>query len=231
MHHVNLLKASWILYSQLGMNDAQSPETQEMIESLRPEERTLLENLASVSDIRECSGVVNRLAGLFAFSTLVFWTSRLGYGQTFILFIYDLTFHRLSAITPKVSGEYQFQVSLHWTRQASLSGKELLMKNSIPEAPPSTHLILSAGLLSKTSMQDVITKRSYIGGLFKVATPTLLFLFDTSLLQFCSSPNWLSSDAITSGRHRLPACVSCPVGGNRAYHGALEPSWNDEPLL
>ncbi|KAH0608349.1 uncharacterized protein H6S33_001483 [Morchella sextelata] len=47
MHHVNLLKASWILYSQLGMNDIQSPETQEMIESLRPEERTLLENLAS----------------------------------------------------------------------------------------------------------------------------------------------------------------------------------------
>ncbi|KAI5840975.1 hypothetical protein DFP73DRAFT_609400 [Morchella snyderi] len=47
MHYVNLLKASWILYSQLGMNDIQSPETQEMIESLRPEERTLLENLAS----------------------------------------------------------------------------------------------------------------------------------------------------------------------------------------
>lgn len=57
MHYVNLLKASWILYSQLGMNDIQSPETQEMIESLRPEERTLLENLASVSDIHGCSGV------------------------------------------------------------------------------------------------------------------------------------------------------------------------------
>jgi hypothetical protein len=70
MHHVNLLKASWILYSQLGMNDIQSPETQEMIESLRPEERTLLENLASVSDIHECSGVVNKLAGLFALNTL-----------------------------------------------------------------------------------------------------------------------------------------------------------------
>lgn len=46
-NHVNLLKASWILYTQLGMNDVQSPETQDMIESLRPEERTLLENLSS----------------------------------------------------------------------------------------------------------------------------------------------------------------------------------------
>lgn len=190
------------------MNDIQSPETQEMIESLRPE-RTLLENLASVSDIHGCSGVVNRLAGLFAFSTLDFWTSRLGYVQTFILFICDLTSHRLSVITPKISGKWQFQVSLHWTRQASLSGKELFMKNSKPKAPPSTHLILTAGLLSKASMQEMITKRSYIGGLFKVATPTLLFFFDTSLLQFCSSPNRLSSDAIAGGRHRLLACVSC----------------------
>lgn len=160
-----------------------------------------------------------------------FWTSRLGYGQIFILFIYDLTSHRLSAITPKVSGEYQFQVSLHWTPQASLSGKELRMKNSTPEVSSSMHLILTAGLLSRTSMQEAITKRSYIGGLFKAATPTLLFLFDTPLLQFCSSPNWLSSDAITGGRHRLFACISCSIRANRAYHGALEPSWNDEPLL
>lgn len=46
--YMDLLKASWILYSVLGMSSIESPKTQDTIRSLSPQDRTLLENLASV---------------------------------------------------------------------------------------------------------------------------------------------------------------------------------------